>query len=413
MDKDTTKSTINKVFAAFPLEKFQRIVAKAGCDRYVKKLKTVKLLYLMIITQFCAFESLRDIAGRVASDEQLQKVLHLTSISAATLSRRLQKIDHRVWELTFNAVKRTVWPQDLTAHTAGSYRLNIIDSSTVTLCLKRYLWADYRHTKSGIKLHQRLVVHDGRIYPDSAVLTTARRADKTVMDELVVAAKDALNVFDRGYVDYARWDEYCKQGIRFVSRLKCNATVYVREVKSLAAKQGLTEQIVLLGNPYTTQMTHPVRLLETRDIHGSPVVIVTNDLTLPAAQISDIYRKRWQIELFFKWVKQHLMVKRFYGTSPNAVYGQIWLALISYCLLQNVCWELPGRHTLLETLRAVRTFMYQTYGALVAALSRAPARTSRGRRRLVSCETVYAQLVDEIRWRGTRWLDITDRGMYL
>ena len=123
-------------------------------------------------------------------------------------------------------------------------------------------------------------MHEGTTYPDDAVLTTARKADKTVMDELVVLAEDVLNVFDRGYVDYSKWDQYCEKNVRFVSRLKSNATIHVLEEKSAKSGSELSERIVLLGNPYTNQMKHPVRLIETQDQQGNPVIIVTNDLTL-------------------------------------------------------------------------------------------------------------------------------------
>ena len=410
MDKDTTKTTFFKVFEAFPLEKFLQIVASAGCDRYVKKLKTLKLLYLMLIAQFLGLDSLRDIATRLTYDKQLQKLLHLTSISASTLSRRLRNIDHRVWEQVFAEVKRQIWQQANKTGAVRQYQLNVIDSSTITLCLRKYLWADYRKTKSGIKLHQRITIHDGNSYPDSAVLTSARKADKTVMDELVVTSPDALNVFDRGYVDYAKWDDYCRKGIRFVSRLKSNAIIDVLEEKSVETNQVLAEKIVRLGNAYTTQMTHPVRLIETCDNQGNAVIIVTNDLTLPAQEISDIYRMRWQIELFFKWIKQHLVVKEFFGTSQNAVYGQIWLALIGYCLLQNLQQKLPKSVSLLEVLRAVQMFLYQAFNELVAALSRPPTKISHGRQSLAAGYDQLIQIIDQL---GTDWLDIVDEGVYL
>lgn len=123
------------------------------------------------------------------------------------------------------------------------------------------------------------------------------------MDELVTIAPDALNVFDRGYVDYKKWDEYCGAGIRFVSRLKENALVDIIEQHSIAGTD-MTESTVLLGNPKTTKMKHPLRLIHTRDSEGNQIIIVTNDFSLDAFEISEIYRLRWQVELFFKWLKQ-------------------------------------------------------------------------------------------------------------
>lgn len=409
MDKDTTETTFNKVFETFPFEKLKQIVISAGCDRYIKKSKTLKLLYLMIITQLCGFESLHDIALKVICDKQLQKVLNLTSISASTLSRRLRQIDNRVWEQTFSAVKSDLWQRTQKGAT-DSVRLNVIDASTITLCLTRYIWADYRKSKSGIKLHQRIMVHNGNTYPSGAILTPARQADKTVMDELVILADDVLNVFDRGYVDYEKWDDYCERGIRFVSRLKSNAIIHVLEEKSMQTGHDLSEKIVLLGNPYTNQMTHPVRLIETLDKDGNKFLIVTNDLELPITEISDIYRLRWQVELFFKWIKQHLIVKKFFGTSPNAVYGQIWIALIVYCLLQNVRQSLPNQCTMLEILWAIRPLLYHAFSELLAALGREPTKKS-GKR--CSFKDDYDELLEVIHSVSTKALDATNEDMYL
>ncbi|WP_040683327.1 transposase [Thermosinus carboxydivorans] len=107
---------------------------------------------------------------------------------------------------------------------------------------------------------------------------------------------------------------------------------------------------------------------------------MTNDLALPATDINNIHRLSWQIELVFKWIKQNFIVKHFFGINQNPVYGQIWFALIRYSLLQNICQQLPKKHSLLEMLRAIQTFLYQTFSELVATLSREPAGTNRGRR---------------------------------
>jgi len=412
MDKDITILTFSKVFQAFPYEEFLQIVINSKCDRYVKKSKTLKLLYLMVIAQLCGLKSLHAIADLVKNDKRVRELLHLNSISASTLSRRLRHIKHRVWEETFTALKTEIWKRAKNRNPGDSrYQLNIIDASTITLCLERFLWADFRKTKSGIKLHQRILVHNGDTYPDCAVLTTARRADKTIMDELIVLSENVLNVFDRGYIDYAKWDDYCQKKVRFVSRLKSNAMIRVLKEISTTKAEGLKERIVLLGKPNINQMVHPVRLIETQDQQGNQVVIVTNDLTLPATEIGDIYRLRWQIEIFFKWIKQHLIVKQFYGTSPNAVYGQIWIALIAYCLLQDVKQQLPKKHTLLEVLRAIRIFLYEAFNEMVAELSRGPTRTSRGRKTPVT-DTID-ELWKEINRRGTYALDAINEGMYL
>jgi hypothetical protein len=139
----------------------------------------------------------------------------------------------------------------------GSGNFYIIDSSTISLCLSKYPWAEFRKTKSGIKLHLRLQFFNGNILPDHAIITPAKRADKTQMDDIVVTEKDALNVFDRGYLDYKRFDYYCENNIRFISRLKNNALVEVVEECDVKAESNLKkDQIVYLGKDGVSKMEH-------------------------------------------------------------------------------------------------------------------------------------------------------------
>lgn len=301
MDQDITESTFDQVLKQFPYEEFSRFIKDFKADKYIKKLFSVKLLYMLVIAQLCQIESLRDLAVRVKDDLELQKILKIDSISASQLSRRLRDINNSFWADTFTAVSK----ESLRHTTPNAYRepkvnrIHIIDASTVTLCLCKFRWADYRSTKSGIKIHQRIQLQNGCSYPDKAVLTPAKASDKSQLDELVTIAPDALNVFDRGYVDYKKWGEYCGAGIRFVSRLKENALVDIIEQHSIAGTD-MTESTVLLGNPKTTKMKHPLRLIHTRDSEGNQIIIVTNDFSLDAFEISEIYRLRWQVELFFK-----------------------------------------------------------------------------------------------------------------
>jgi len=143
----------------------------------------------------------------------------------------------------------------------------------------------------------------------------------------------------------------------------------------------MTESIVILGDPKKTKMRHQLRHIHTVDTNGKPVVILTNDFKTSALEISEIYRSRWEIEHFFKWVKQHLKVKKFYGQSANAVYSQIWLALITYCLLLLTQVNLKAKNSLLEIQRHLKDNLFQPFSVFLDILRRQSTKTSRGRQK--------------------------------
>ncbi len=408
MDKDTTKSTFNEVLNQFPFKKFCSLIKDTGADRYIKKLFTIKLLYIMFIAQIAQIESIRALVGRVKNDSDLQSNLKLDSISTSQLSRRLKEMSSDFWGTVFTQVAKIVL-QKTTNHLSANPnadRIHIIDASTITLCLNSYLWADYRKTKAGVKIHQCLVYQNGYSYPDRAILTTAKKSDKSQLDELLTTDPNALYVFDRGYVDYKRWDDYCDAGIRFVTRIKDNFIINIVDEKPVDGTN-MTESIVILGDPKKTLMRHQLRLIHTVDTNGNPVVILTNDFKMSALEISEIYRSRWKIELFFKWVKQHLKVKKFYGQSANAVYSQIWLALITYCLLLLTQVNLKVKISLLDIQRLLKENLFQPFNVFLAILQRQSTKTSRGRQK-IDYNRQFEQLLMLVESGASDFLDTYD-----
>ncbi|TEB15726.1 hypothetical protein Psfp_01957 [Pelotomaculum sp. FP] len=176
MDQDTTQSTFNQILKQFPYDDFLRFIADFGVDKYIKKLFVIKLLYILIIAQISKIESLRELAGKVNNNPELQKLLKLDSISTSQLSRRLRDIKSTFWADTFIAVsKATLVKTAAYAHQEPKEnKIHIIDSSTISLCLNKFRWADFRKTKSGIKLHQRIQIQNGCTYPDKASLLKSR-----------------------------------------------------------------------------------------------------------------------------------------------------------------------------------------------------------------------------------------------
>jgi hypothetical protein len=299
--------------------------------------------------------------------------------------------------LLFNDVKYQAGKEfgfDTISQTLG--RLHLIDSSTISLCLSQCPWAKFRKTKGGIKLHLGLRFFEQGVLPNEVVITPAKPADKTQMDALVVEEEDVLNVFDRGYVDYRKFDKYCKNGIRFVTRLKGNAIIeVVKELPVDSTDPIRKHQIVYLGKEGLNKMKNPLRLVETEDTQGNPVIIITNDFKLKAEEIGTIYRYRWQIELFFKWIKQHLQVNHFYGTSEQAVENQIFIALITYCLLILLKLKVGFKGPLLTIKRLLHTCLCESFNSFVQKLYRSPKRPSRGRRRL-NHEVIYQVTIRQV-----------------
>ena len=371
-------------------------------DKYTKKLDTLKLTKLLVFAQLDQLESLADISLELRTNEQLQQEVELESISSSQLSRKLRNLNPEVYENSFHHLVSQIHRQ--MGNRKGNEalgRINLIDASTISLCLTQYRWADFRNTKAGIKLHTRVIYHGDEVTPDKVIIKPARASDKSEMNQLVVQEPDALNVFDRGYIEYKLFDQYCEGGTRFVTRLKANALIEVIEEKSVDPNGPiLREAMVLLGNPSTYQMKHPLRLIETKDSHGNAIVIVTNDMQMSTIELGDIYRYRWHIELFFKWIKQNLHVKRFYGTSANAVYTQIRIALITYCLLVLLKQRIVYGGSLLMVYKLLQRCWSESLETMIQKLCGNKTRTSRGRKKFnheqIFVETMHQYDTGEI-----------------
>ncbi|QGP92826.1 IS4 family transposase ISDre1 [Neomoorella glycerini] len=394
--KDTTLSTFHQLFAPVSDNCFWQLTKGLEVDKYAKKLTSLQLVELIAFAQLEQLDGLRDISNSF-HDPQFSRAINLKSISFSQISRRLRSLPPQFIRLLFSYLTTRVGQEigfENLRNAVG--RIYLIDSTTISLCLAQYRWAEFRQTKGGVKLHLRLRFYEEEVLPDKAVITPARPADKTQMDALVVEEKDALNVFDRGYVDYKKFDRYCEEGIRFASRLKGNALVtVVRDLPVNADSKVKQDQIVYLGKDGVTKMKHPLRLITTEDTQGQPVVIVTNDFQLKAEELSEIYRNRWQIELFFKWIKQHLRVKHFYGKSEQAVENQLFIALITYCLMVILQLKAGYRGPLLTIKRLIRTCLYEPFTFFVQTLHLKPKRSSRGRRR-IDHEGVYREVVRQV-----------------
>ncbi|NLI91484.1 MAG: IS4 family transposase [Peptococcaceae bacterium] len=382
-DKNTTHSTFSQLFQTILSKKiWTRIKSlNPNLDSYVKKLFAPKLIQLIMLAHLEQKKSLQEISFSL-SNEHLSQSLQLESISASQLSRRLQDLPTNIADQLLGEHVRQVGintSMEAVRQTIG--RLNLIDSSTVSLAFTLYPWAKFRKTKSGIKLHLGLNFYKEPI-PVNGLITEAKKNDKTQMDKLVVYDKDVINVFDRGYVDYEKFDEYCEAGIRFVTRLKENA--YTQEIKAayISEDSPIEEDLIVILGKNQTKMKHELRLVVTKDTQGNPVMILTNVFDKSAEEIGSIYRNRWKIELFFKWIKQHLQIKHLYGQSPAAVVNQIMIALITYCALMLMKLKSGYQGTLLQVTRILRECLYEEFSVFVRKIHCKYGKSTKGRRRL-------------------------------
>lgn len=395
--KDTTKSTFFQLFRPIFRERTLDFIKRSGVDRYVKKLTAIKLFMLLTFAQLEQFRGLRDISDSLHNKARSQSI-DLESISYSQIARRLKAIPTIVLRVLFQDLIRQAGTK-MGFLKIRDYlgRIYLIDASVISLCLTRYRWAEFRKTKGGIKLHLRLRLFAQGVLPDHTVITPAKPNDKTQMDNLIVEEdEDAINIFDRGYVDYRKFDHYCETGTRFVSRLKVNASADVQ--KELPVVPGgiiIRDCIVVLGG-YLKRMKHPLRLIETTDTQGNPVTIVTNVFNLSAEEIGELYRYRWQIEIFFKWLKQNLHVKHLYGTSEQAVENQIYIALVTYCLLMILKLDTGFNGPLLTVKRLLRACLYEPLEEFTRKLTAEKSRSSRGRRRQLNHEAIFQQTLNQV-----------------
>lgn len=402
MDKDIINLTFKQYLKPINLKKFNNLIEKLELDKYAKKLTTFKLISLLIFGQLLAIRSLEYLSLRVSNNENLQKVLRLKSISASQLSRKLRDLPP---SLTYKIFKYLA--QEILIERGAEYlrrnlnQVHLIDATTITMALSQYRWADFRKTKAGIKVNLRVVFDGDKTIPDKAVISPAIEADKTKMDDLVISTTaNALHIFDRAYVDYEKFDNYTENQTLFISRLKKNALVEIIDSSTtLVDGKKVKESTIRLGNPGITRMRNNLRLLEVPDDRDPNKIIriITNDFERSAQEIGDLYRNRWQIELFFKWIKQHLNVQKLHGFSQNAVENQILIALITYLLLNMFKKRAKTTKTLLTVQRMLITCKYDTFEEFIKKINKPPSKESLGRRKInydEIFEFTYQQVIE-------------------
>ena len=350
------KTLFAQVMEFLPWKTFHRIIERYRGNHRVRTLTCADQFRCMAFAQLAYRESLRDI--EVCLSAQTAKLYHAgfrQPVSRSTLADANERRDWRIYaelaqRLIVNA--RSLYAGDTLAMDLSN-TVYALDATTIDLCLSVFPWAPFRSTKAAVKLHTLLDLR-GSI-PSFIHISDGKMHDVNALDLLIPEA-GAFYVMDRGYLDFQRLHALHQAGAFFVTRAKANLDA--RRLYSAAVDRTtglICDQTIALNGLYSTQhFPEHLRRIRFKDTASNKtLVFLTNHFTLPAMTVCDLYRSRWQVELFFKWIKQHLRIKRFYGTSENAVKTQIWIAVSVYVLVAIIKKRLhlqASLHTLLQIL---------------------------------------------------------------
>jgi hypothetical protein len=339
-----------------PWTSFHRIVERYRGNYRMRTLSCADQFRVMAFAQLTYRESLRDIEACLSA--QAAKRYHMgirSTIRRSTLADANETRDWRIYaEFAQGLIRqaRALYATDTLAVDLAE-TVYALDSTTIDLCLSMFPWALFRSTKSAVKMHTLLDLR-GAI-PSFIHVSDGKLHDVNVLDLLLIEA-GAFYVMDRGYLDFARLYALHQAGAFFVTRAKSNLDARrLYSAPTDRARGVIADQTIALNGFYTAQ-AYPehVRRIRFKDpASGRTLVFLTNQTTLPALTICDLYKSRWTVELFFRWIKQHLRIQRFYGTSENAVKSQIWIAVSVYVLVAIVKKRLKldaSLYTLLQIL---------------------------------------------------------------
>ena len=371
-------TVLGQLLELLPRHEFESLVRSRGGDRYVKRLTTWRQLTTLLYAQIKGYDSLREITASLNAQRSKSYHLGLEPVTRSTLADANKRRDPAVFEGLFHALLKRC--QETTPRHAFRFRnpLFSMDATTIDLCLSLFPWAKFRQTKGALKLHC-LLDHRGCI-PSFVVATEGNRHEAPVAKATDwPLLPDSIVTMDRGYVDFKWLQTLHSRGVFFVIRAKKNMVYEVTGQHPLPHRKGLVAdfRIRLTGTKSRQDYPGELRLVRWYDEeHDRELEFLTNNVTLAAATVAAIYKARWQIELFFKWIKQNLKIKAFLGTSRNAVLTQIWVAMCSFLLLAYIKFQTRYRHPMLALARIFRETLMDRI-PLTALLSLHPDRAIR------------------------------------
>lgn len=356
------KIVFSQLIDHLPMHTFRICIGRYQGNRYIKSFSCLDQFLCMAFAQLTFRESLRDVEACLRA--QNKKVYHMGirgTISKSTLADANESRSWQIYSDFAQALIQIARPlyidDDLGLELDNT--VYALDSSTIDLCMSVFPWALFRSTKSGIKLHTLLDIR-GNI-PTFIYISDAKLHDVNVLD-ILPPEPGSFYIMDRGYVDFKRLFSLNRSGAFFVIRTKSN-TRYNRRYSHAIDKSGglkCDQTIVLTGVKAEKDYPQPLRRVKYYDKETDKTFnFLTNNFVVSAQTVADLYRNRWQVELFFKWIKQHLRVKSFFGTSENAVKTQIWIAISVYVMVAIIKKRLKIEASLYTILQILSLMLFE------------------------------------------------------
>src|SRR5438093_833438 len=345
-----------------PLTTFRRCVARYQGEHKIKWFSCLDQFLCMAFAQLTYRESLRDIEACLRA--QQSKLYHLGIRSAVARNTLANANAVRDWHIYADFAQSLIGiARPLYVDEPFGVDLKdtvyALDTTTIDLCLSVFPWAPFQATKAAVKLHTLLDLR-GNI-PTFIHISDGKMHEVNILDQLV-PEPGAFYIMDRGFLDFARLYRFHQAGAFFVTRAKCNTKAQRRYSHRVDRSTGLIcDQTIFLTGVHSPQdYQAPLRRIRFKDPETAKTLIfLTNNFVLPAFTITELYRCRWQVELFFKWIKQHLRIKAFFGTSENAAKSQIWIAVSAYVLVAIVKKRLQLPASLYEILQILSLTMFE------------------------------------------------------
>jgi hypothetical protein len=366
---NTGKTLFTQIMDFLPWSTFDRIVARYDGNRAVRKLSCVAQYQVMAFAQLTYRESLRDIEACLPA--QTAKLYHMGFREPVRRSTLADANESRDWRIYAEFAQRLI-AQARRLYASESLEVDLantvyaLDSTTIDLCMPVFPWAHFRSTKSAVKMHTLLDLR-GNI-PSFIHISDGKLHDVHALD-MLIPEPGAIYVMDRGYIDFARLHTLHQAGAFFVTRAKSNLDAHRVYSAATGRTTGvIADQTIALDGSRTSR-DYPVHLRRVRfrdSETAKTLIFLTNQTALPALTICDLYKSRWQVELFFKWIKQHLRIKQFYGTSENAVKTQIWIAVSVYVLVAIVRKRLNLEASLYTLLQVISVTVFEKIGIQTA-----------------------------------------------